>query len=122
MKSLKRFVNEAISGEKCWSIKERQPIPVKVLSNHNIEVGPMLMRYETWQKLGDNLDADVIKMRLDRQASYGLGDLTDRMIKYPTGVNASSYKYADGSCSFTSPSKQDTENWLKQYEGIVKKI
>lgn len=108
--------------EKCWTIKEKLPIPVKVLSNHSIEVGPMLMTYERHESLGDNLNEEIIEMRLKQAKTHGLADLSDRMIKFPTGVHGSYYNYEDGSCNFFSPSKKDTENWLKQYEGIVERI
>jgi hypothetical protein len=108
--------------EKCWSIKEKLPISVKVLPNNDIQVAPMLMSYETFEKLGDNLSEEEIKYRLEREKSHGLGDLTDKMIKYPTGVYGFIYNYDDGSCLFISRSKNDTKNWLKLYEDYVKVI
>jgi hypothetical protein len=108
--------------EKCWSIEDKFPIPVRVMPNNSIEVGAMLMTYETWQKLGDNLDAEAIEYRLEREKSHGLGDITEEMIKYPTGVSHFQYDYEDGACIFTSPSKKDTENWLKLYKDYVKVI
>jgi hypothetical protein len=108
--------------EQCWTIEEKLPIPVKVKDNGNIVVGAMLMTYERFQELGDNLNQEVIDYRLERKDSHGLGDITELMIKYPTGVSYFSYSYVDGKCLFSSPSLKDTENWLKLYEGIVERI
>ena len=119
---IKRILRES-KVEKSWSIEENRPIPVsihKTNSYYIIEVPPMSMKYETFQELGDNLNKDVIDFRLKNKETYGLSNISEKQIKYPTDVSHSTYDYENGEATFTASSIEDVKNWLKLYDDIIK--
>lgn len=111
--------------EKCWKIKDKFPIPVKVEQGwtkryYVIKVGPMLMSYETALELGDNLKLDDdtwdYRFRVMPEAD------NEKLKRLQNDVSMGSYDYENGEVTFTASTKKDVDNWLELYKDKVIEI
>src|SRR4051812_32049490 len=88
-------VLEEETHEKCWEIQEKFPIPVSVVDSWHgtflIKVQPMLMRYETFEKLGQNLDRTQIEYGKKNGRTY-----SKETERFANAIVCDTYSYRDG--------------------------
>lgn len=105
--------------ENCWNIIEVLPILVNVEKSltgecYIVFVPPMKMKYETAQRLGDNLK--LSDKDWDYRESVGCDN---SMRKFQNDVCFRTYSYKNGSATFIASTIEDVKNWLEYYKSIV---